>query len=48
MSDGNDRTELERRLDQARRMAAAAFDPLTKERLKQLVRDLEEQLRPPK
>jgi hypothetical protein len=45
MSDSNDRTEIERRLDQARRMAASALDPLTKERLNQLVRDSEDLLR---
>ena len=43
--DDNDRAELERRLEQASRMAAAALDPLTKERLDQLIRDLKEQLR---
>lgn len=48
MSEDNDRAELERRLDRARRMAAEPFDPVTKERLKQLIRDLEEQLRPQK
>ena len=41
----SDRKELERRLEQARRMAKEPNDPLTKERLEQLVRDLEEQLR---
>jgi len=41
----SDREELERRLEQARRMAKEPVDPLTKERLEQLVRDLEEQLR---
>jgi hypothetical protein len=41
----SDRKELERRLEQARRMAKQNFDPLTKERLEKLVRDLEEQLR---
>jgi hypothetical protein len=45
MSDSKDRLELEQRLDQARRMAAEAFDPVTKERLQGLVRDLAEQLR---
>jgi hypothetical protein len=44
MSEKSDRKELERRLEQARRMAIGA-DPLTKERLAQLIRDLEEQLR---
>jgi hypothetical protein len=41
----SDRKELERRLEQARRMAKQNFDSLTKERLEKLVRDLEEQLR---
>ena len=36
--------KLERRLAKARRMAAEPTDPLTKERLAQLVRDLEYQL----
>ena len=44
MSEGSDRKELERRLDQARRMDLAV-DPLTKERLQRLVQELEEQLR---
>jgi hypothetical protein len=48
MSDGKDRSELERRLDQARRIAAEALDPVTQERLQRLIRDLEEQLRPQK
>lgn len=41
----SDREELERRLEQARRMASQPVDPLTKERLEKLVHDLEEQLR---
>jgi hypothetical protein len=41
----SDREELERRLEQARRMAKEPVDPLTKERLERLIRDLEEQLR---
>jgi hypothetical protein len=41
----SDRNELERRLEQARRMARQPVDPLTKERLDRLIRDLEEQLR---
>ncbi|WP_375415526.1 hypothetical protein [uncultured Bradyrhizobium sp.] len=45
MADSSDRKELERQLEQARRMAALPVDPLTKERLDKLVRDLEEQLR---
>jgi hypothetical protein len=36
---------LERRLDQAGRMAEAPVDPLTKERLTRLIRELEEQFR---
>jgi hypothetical protein len=47
-SDRSDRAELERRLAQARRMASAMTDALTKERLEELVRDLEQQLRPHK
>jgi hypothetical protein len=39
------RKQLERRLEQARRMAREQDDPLTKERLAKLIRDLEEQLR---
>jgi hypothetical protein len=38
---------LLRRLEQSRRLAAEPSDPLTKVRLKQLVTDLEEQLRLP-
>jgi hypothetical protein len=45
MTEKSDRKELERRLERARRMAKQPIDPLTKERLEQLVRDLEEQLR---
>ena len=44
-SEKSDRKELERRLEQARRMERDNDDPLTKERLGQLIRDLEEQLR---
>ena len=44
MTEKRDRQELERRLEQARRMAAGA-DPITQERLEKLIRDLEEQLR---
>jgi TATA-binding protein-associated factor Taf7 len=46
VADGG-RDELERRLAQARRVADRALDPLTKERIEKLIRDLEEQLRPP-
>jgi hypothetical protein len=45
MGESDDRKELERRLEKARRMANNMLDPLTKERLEKLVRDLEEQLR---
>jgi hypothetical protein len=48
MADGGDREELERRLAQARRMVTSALDPLTRGRLEQLVRDLEDLLRPKK
>ena len=44
MAQSSDRKELERRLVQARRIAELALDPLTKERLSRLVRELEEQL----
>ena len=45
MIEKSDRKELERRLEQARRMAKEATDPLTNERLAKLISDLEEQLR---
>jgi hypothetical protein len=48
MGEDSDRAELERRLDQARRLAKENTDHLTKERLEKLVQDLEEQLRPQK
>ncbi len=48
MGESKDRPELERRLEQARRLSAGATDQLTKERLQKLVSDLEEQLRPQK
>ena len=44
MAESNNRKELERRLEQARRIADLALDPLTKERLQRLVHELEEQL----
>jgi hypothetical protein len=41
-----DRQELQRRLEQARRLVREqCFDPLTAERLAQLIRDLEERLK---
>jgi hypothetical protein len=48
MAQESDSKELVRRLEQARRMAAAVFDKTTSERLKKLVEDLEEQLREPR
>jgi hypothetical protein len=44
MSENSDRKELERRLEQARRMARGSSDALTLERLTRLIRHLEEQL----
>lgn len=41
---GGDRKELERRLEQSRRLAAEPSDPLTTERLRALIADIEEQL----
>jgi hypothetical protein len=38
------RRELERKLEQARRLAAEPTDPLTRERLAELVEELEFQL----
>jgi hypothetical protein len=45
MDPNKDRQELEKRLAQAKRIAEAVLDPLTKERIDRLVRELEEQLR---
>jgi hypothetical protein len=45
MAESSDRKELERRLEQARRIADLVLDPLTKERLQRLVQELDEQLR---
>jgi hypothetical protein len=45
MGESRDRKELEKRLEQARRIATAALDPLSKERLHALVLELEDQLR---
>ena len=41
----HDRKETERRLDHARRMAAAAGDRVTTERLTELINELEGKLR---
>jgi hypothetical protein len=45
MDEKNEREELQRRLGQAKRLAAAPSDPVTTERLERLVQQLEEQLR---
>jgi hypothetical protein len=46
MIEKSDRTELERRLEQAKRIAASLpIDDVTNERLQKLAQDLEEQLR---
>jgi hypothetical protein len=45
MTEESDCKELERRLDQARRVTKETLDPLTKERLARLIREIEEQLR---
>ncbi|MBR1208903.1 MULTISPECIES: hypothetical protein [unclassified Bradyrhizobium] len=45
MDERSDHDELQRRLEQARRVARAPVDPLTKERLANFMRDLEEQLK---
>ena len=45
MSENNDRRELERRLEQVRRISNSITDALTKERLEALARDIEEQLK---
>lgn len=42
--DHRQRAELDRRLEQARRLALEPSDPLTRERLAQLIEDLELQL----
>ena len=44
MSEG-ERRKLEHRLAQARRLAAESVDALTKERIEELIRDLERKLR---
>jgi hypothetical protein len=45
MSEKSDREELERRLEQVRRLASGPIDPLPQERVVALIRDLEEHLR---
>ena len=45
MDEKSDQEELQRRLGQAKRMAAVPSDPVTMERLQKLVQQLEEQLR---
>ena len=45
MDEKSDRDELQRRMGQAKRLAAFLSDPVTMERLQKLVQQLEEQLR---
>ena len=45
MTEKSDRKELERRLEQARRIAKSQPDLLTRDRIEKLIRDLEEQLK---
>jgi hypothetical protein len=45
VAENNDRKELERRLEQARRVLRSQPDPITRDRIEKLVRDLEDQLR---
>ena len=48
MAEKSDRQELQRRLEQIRRISnSASFDPLTAERFKKLLLDIEEQLKEP-
>ena len=47
MSDDSDRKELERRLEQVRRISNLMNDALTKGRLEDLARDIEGQLAQP-
>jgi hypothetical protein len=44
ISENDDRRELERRLEQVHRLLSAASDTLTKQRLDELARDIQEQL----
>ena len=45
MDEKSDRNELQRRLEQAKRMVASRIDAVTTERLQKLVLELEGQLR---
>ena len=47
MSEDNDRTELQRRLDQVRRLSLVTNDALAKERFDELARDIQDQLNQP-
>ena len=47
MSEETDRSELERRLEQVRRILHVTNDALTKQRLEELTCDIEEQLNKP-
>ena len=45
MTADSDKAELERRLEQVRRLSSEVSDPLTKERFAELARDIEDQLK---
>jgi hypothetical protein len=47
MAAETDRNEVERRLKQVRRLSSIANDAVTRERMNQLARDLEDQLKKP-
>jgi hypothetical protein len=45
MDEGKDKAAIEKRLLQARRLYGETTDPLTSERLAELIRDLEKQMK---
>jgi hypothetical protein len=45
MTNQTDKAELERRLEQARRLSSSVTDPLTKQRLEDLAHTIEDQLK---
>jgi hypothetical protein len=47
MQEESDRRELERRLEQVRRLSQSVNDPLARQRFEDLARDIEEQLKTP-
>jgi chromosomal replication initiation ATPase DnaA len=47
MAQTSDREELQRRLEQVRRLSSIANDAVTRKRMSELARDLEEQLKKP-